>query len=82
MVASILHPERKQNPLLFSLFGLYMYVQIRIIKCCIASNGIYVTNLFYLRIIENFADLYNELFYAQTEKSIFLPNNLVFNISF
>ena len=39
-------------------------------------------NLFYLRIIENFADLYNELFYVQTEKFIFFPNDLVFNISF
>ena len=39
-------------------------------------------NLFYLRIIENFADLYNKLFYVQTEKFIFLPNNLDFNISF
>ena len=39
-------------------------------------------NLFYLRIIENFADLYNELFYVQTEKFIFLPNDLFFNISF
>ena len=39
-------------------------------------------NLFYLRIIEKFADLYNKLFYVQTEKFIFLPNNLVFNISF
>ena len=38
--ASILHPERKQYPLLFNLFGLCMYVQIRIIKCCIGSNGI------------------------------------------
>ena len=38
--------------------------------------------MFYLRIIENFADLYNELFYVQTEKIIFLPNDLVFNISF
>ena len=39
-------------------------------------------NLFYLRIIENYADLYNTLFYVQTEKFIFLPDNLVFNISF
>ena len=59
-----------------------MYVQIRIIKCCIASIGIYVMNLFSLRIIENYADLYNTLFYVQTEKFIFLPNNLVFNTSF
>ena len=39
-------------------------------------------NLFYLRIIENYADLYNILFYVQTKKFIFLPNTLVFNISF
>ena len=39
-------------------------------------------NLFYLRIIEKFAGPYNKLFYVQTEKFIFLPNNLVFNISF
>ena len=39
-------------------------------------------NLFYLRNIENLADLYNKLFYVQTEKFIFLQNNLVFNISF
>ena len=39
-------------------------------------------NLFYLRIIENFTDLCNKLFHVQTEKFIFLPNNLVFNISF
>ena len=38
--------------------------------------------LFYLRIIENYADLHNKLFYVQTEEFIFLPNNLVFNISF
>ena len=39
-------------------------------------------NLFYLRIIENYADLHNILFYVQTEKFSFLANNLVFNISF
>ena len=38
--------------------------------------------LFCLRVIENYADLYNTLFYVQTKKFIFLPNNLVFNISF
>ena len=29
-------------------------------------------NLFYLRIIENYADLYNILFYVQIKKFIFL----------
>ena len=41
-------------------------------------------NLFYLRIIENYADLYNTLFYVQTEKFIFshkiLFSTLVFEI--
>ena len=39
-------------------------------------------NLFYLRIIENYADLHNTLFYVQTENFSFLANNLVFNTSF
>ena len=39
-------------------------------------------NSFYLRIVEKYADLYYTLFYVQTEKFIFLPYNLVFNISF
>ena len=39
-------------------------------------------NLFYLRIIENYADLLNTLFYVQTEKFIVLLNDLVFNFSF
>ena len=39
-------------------------------------------NLFYLRIIENYADLYDILFYVQIEKCIFLSDTLVLNISF
>ena len=35
-------------------------------------------NLFYLRIIENYADLYNILFYVQTKIFIVLSNTLVF----
>ena len=59
-----------------------MYVQIRVIKCCIAGIGVYVMNVFNLRIIENYADLYNTSFYVQTEKFIFLQNNLIFNFDF
>ena len=39
-------------------------------------------NLFYLWIIENYADLYNILFYVQTKNFIFLQDTLVFNIIF
>ena len=39
-------------------------------------------DLFYLRIIESFADLYNIMFYVKTKNFIFLRDTLVFNISF
>ena len=35
--------------------------------------------LFNLHVIENYADFLNTMFYVQTEKLIFLPNNLIFN---
>ena len=38
--ASVLHLKIKQNSSLLSSFGLYMYVQIRIIKCCIATCSV------------------------------------------